>query len=388
MIGKISNVDIITEQGRLCDAALFMENGKITYVGRDNADFKPDQVWDGQGMTLVPGFIDLHVHGGDGYDFMDHTEEAMNGICRFHAAHGTTSLLVTTMTAPLDELEKVLTLCKSYLPSEGAQVLGVHVEGPFINKQYKGAQNEEWIISPSISNINRLWDVSGEHLIRMVTLAPELVDGPLIFEWLLDKKVIVSIGHSDLDYAGGCSCIRKGVSHATHLGNAMRPFHHRNIGIIGLVMEQPALTFDVIADGIHVAPELIRLLTRICGREQMMLITDAMRGAGLPCGNYELGGQEVIVREGQARLPSGALAGSLLTLDCGLSNLMKFTGLSLDQAINYLTINPAKKLGVEVQKGSIKVGKDADLVLLSRSINVEATWVGGRLVFQRKKASH
>jgi N-acetylglucosamine-6-phosphate deacetylase len=378
---KICNVTILTENGFQSDATLIIEDGRIAYIGEEQGQ-TCTQVMDGRGAMLVPGFIDLHVHGGAGFDFMDKSAEAVQAICRFHATHGTTGLLATTMTAPMEETVDVVRFYNQLPATGGAAVLGLHLEGPFINKEFKGAQKEEWIEQANVQHVQRILETANPGLVKMITLAPELVEDDRVFALLREQGVIISTGHSSLDYHGGVCCMKKGVSHATHLGNAMKGFHHRNPGIIGLVMEKPELTFDVIADGIHVAPEFIRLLTRICSPEQIMLITDAMRAAGLRDGVYDLGGQEVTVKGNEARLADGVLAGSLLTLDVAVANLMRFADMPLEQAIRHVTINQAEKLGLSERKGSIAIGKDADLVLLSDDLRVLATWVEGTPVYQ------
>ncbi|MFM1653827.1 N-acetylglucosamine-6-phosphate deacetylase [Brevibacillus sp. B_LB10_24] len=383
---KIKNINILTETGYVTNGCLWMEAGKIVHIGpEDGTDAA--SVYDGQGGMLVPGFIDLHVHGGAGSDFMDRDVEGIKAICRFHAKHGTTGLLATTMTAPIEVTEETIRFYRQPLQTDGSAILGMHLEGPFINKAYKGAQNDAWIEPPTVENMQRVLDAAGGGLVKMMTLAPELVDDDQVFTLLQEREIIISVGHSDLDYQGGCRCMKRGLSHATHLGNAMRGFHHRNVGVIGLVMEQREMTFDLIADGIHVAPELIRLLTRICSLDQLMLITDAMRAAGLADGRYELGGQEVTVHGKEARLANGSLAGSLLTLDVALQNVMRFTGLPLEQVIPLLTSNPARKLGLADRKGTIAVGKDADLVLLDKNLEVQATWVEGKRIGLEEKHS-
>ena len=378
---KITNVTIVMENEVLSDAVLMIQDGKIAYVGADTGESCED-TFDGQGAVLVPGFIDLHVHGGAGSDFMDKSVEAVQAICQFHAKHGTTGLLATTMTAPMATTVDVLQFYNQLPETGGAAVLGVHMEGPFIHPELKGAQNGEWIEPATMANIEMILETAKPGLIKLITLAPELVEDDRVFAKLKERGIIVSVGHSTLDYHGGVCCLKKGVNHATHLGNAMKGLHHRNPNIIGLVMETPEMTFDLIADGIHLAPEFIRLLTKICTPEQIMLITDAMRAAGLTDGTYDLGGQEVIVKGNEARLADGVLAGSVLTMDTALANLMRFANMPLEQAIRHVSINQAQKLGTADQKGSIARGKDADLVLLSTEMKVLSTWVEGKQVYR------
>ncbi|ATO51262.1 N-acetylglucosamine-6-phosphate deacetylase [Brevibacillus laterosporus] len=379
---KIINVNIVTEKGILEQTILLMENGKIIYVGPENGQ-EAEHVYDGKGATLAPGFIDLHVHGGAGFDFMDSTQEAVDGICSFHAQHGTTGLLATTMTAPIERNLEILEFYSNIKENKGAKVVGVHMEGPFINPVLKGAQNGEWIEPPTLANMQRVFSVARPGLVKLMTLAPELVTEEEVFDLLREQKVVASVGHSLQDYDGACQCLRKGVNHATHLGNAMKGLHHRDVGIIGLAMQNPEMTFDFICDGIHLSPNFIRILAKACELNQMMLITDAMRAAGLDDGQYDLGGQNVTVRGDEARLADGTLAGSVLTLDKALSNFMRFTKIPLEKAIYLLTMNQAKKLGISDTKGSIEVGKDADLVLLSNEYQVMATWVEGKIVFEK-----
>jgi N-acetylglucosamine-6-phosphate deacetylase len=378
---KRIRADILTETGILNSGTLVIEDGVIAAIEPEGTG-AGGRVFDGGGGILVPGFIDLHVHGGAGCDFMDGSPEAVDTICRFHARHGTTGLLATTMTAPLERIEQLVRFFSTPPASTGAAVLGVHLEGPFINPAHKGAQNEEWIQRASVESVKRLLAAAGEGLIKMITLAPELVGDDEVFALLKERGIVIAAGHTDLDYRGGCTCLGKGVSHLTHLGNAMRGLHHRDIGAIGLALENPELSFDLIVDGIHLSADFIRLLVRICSLDQISLITDAMRAAGLVDGEYELGGQTVRVTGMEARLPGGVLAGSMLTLDRALANLIAFTGLPLEQAVPLVTLNPARKLGLDRQKGSIAIGKDADLVLLGGDLTVRATWVGGRLVFR------
>jgi N-acetylglucosamine-6-phosphate deacetylase len=381
----IPNVRILTEQGWMEDSTLQATDGIIDYIGpRPGPGTRPDSNdTDGKRNMLIPGFIDLHVHGGMGADFMDLDLNGVEDICRFHASHGTTGLLATTMTAPIRNLEEVIRFYNKYeKKGGGAAILGLHLEGPFINEKYKGAQNGEWIEPPTVDRVKRVFAAAKPNWIKMMTLAPELIEDERVFELLQQQQLILSAGHTDLDYEGGCSCIRKGVNHATHVGNAMRGFHHRDPGVIGLVMEGK-LSFDLIADGIHVAPAFIRLLTRICALDQILLITDAMRAAGLQDGEYELGGQKVNVQGMEARLHEGVLAGSLLTMDQALKNFIAYTQLPFEQAIRLVTRNPARKLGLSHRKGSIHIGKDADLVLLNEELEVLATWVNGDLVYQK-----
>jgi N-acetylglucosamine-6-phosphate deacetylase len=377
---------VITPNGIIEEGSVWIENGIIAKVGHPKGmpAEKIKQV-DATNKYVVPGFIDVHVHGGGGGDVMDGTWDALNAMTRTHARFGTTGLLATTMTAEANRLTDCLAAVSRFMgerPS-GAAILGVHLEGPFIHPKYKGAQNEKWVRPATIKELTALVD-SAQGQLKWITMAGELVESDAIFEFLRDHGIVCSIGHSGAQYHDVCRCIRHGFSHVTHLFNAMPSLHHREVGIVGAALLEDALTYEVIADGIHVSPEALRMLERSGTLHKMMLVTDAIRAAGLTEGEYELGGQPVYVKNGEARLQNGTLAGSVLTMNQAVRNMMKYTGISLESAVSLAAMHPAKKLGIDQSKGSIEQGKDADLLIIDRELNVEWTFVQGRMVYQRQ----
>ena len=376
--GTVIGADQVTEDG-----IVWIGNGKIMDVTRSGERNIPPgaHVIDASGKYISPGFIDLHVHGGGGSDVMDGNIAALETMARFHARFGTTAFLATTMTASHEMLEHRLGVIRKAMESElgGAAIVGVHLEGPYISSEYKGAQNVEWIAKPTIQDFDRLIRQSG-NTIKLVTLAPEQFDFEEMIPYLTDRGIISSVGHSDATNDQVEKCIRCGLSHATHLFNAMRPLHHREPGIIGEALIQRDMTVEVIVDGIHVHPKVVKLVHTIKGPEKMLLITDAIRAAGLDDGIYELGGQKVILNEGIARLSDGVLAGSTLTMNQAVRNLIQFAGIPLAEAIRSASEAPAKKLGLFHSKGSIEPGKDADLLIIDQDVHVFSTFIQGKQV--------
>jgi N-acetylglucosamine-6-phosphate deacetylase len=380
---------VVTPQGLLKEGYVLIKDGKIVEIGHTYANgLSEDRVVtiDAGNKYVLPGFIDVHVHGGGGGDVMDGSFEALHSITQTHARYGTTGLLATTMTADVEPIHRCLDVVSQFIeqqPSSGAAILGIHLEGPFIHPKYKGAQNEKWIRSATVEELKKMVD-SARGQLKWITMAPELVESDEIFEWLQSHNLVCSIGHSSAGYNDVCKCIRHGFSHVTHLFNAMPPLHHREVGVIGAALIRDELSYEVIADGIHVSPEALQMLVRSGTMNKMLLVTDAIRAAGLDEGEYELGGQPVYVKNGQARLQDDTLAGSVLTMNQAVRNMMKFTGIPLESAVSLGTLHPARKLGVDDRKGSIEIGKDADLVVTDEDFNVEMTFVQGNAVFQRE----
>lgn len=327
---------------------------------------------------IAPGFIDIHVHGGGGADFMDGDPEAVATITQTHARYGTTGLLATTLTAPEASIIKAVQAVKA-APKRGARVLGFHVEGPFVNAKMKGAQDIRYIRKATAAEIDR-WMAAGEPDHRWhVTIAPEIEGHIDAIRHLVQRGAVVSAGHTECTYAQLKEAAAAGLSHVTHLFNAMRGLHHREPGTVGGALSLPGVTAEVIADGIHVHPAVLKVAVQARGVSEMMLITDAMRAAGMPDGEYYLGELKAIVKDGAARLEDGTLAGSVLTMATAVRNMVKLVGVSLPEAVAMASLNPARKHGLRL-KGSIAAGKDADLVWLDQDLRVRATLVGGELV--------
>jgi len=381
--------NIITPFQLLENKAIFIENGEIIEIKDerkiDTATLGETEIIEAQGKFVVPGYIDIHIHGGGGSDVMDGDWETINQIAITHSCFGTTSFLPTTMTMSKNKIIKSLQgICKAAKKgTAGAKILGVNLEGPYINSEKKGAQKEEDIRLPSIEEFIQFQQTSGD-LIRLITLAPEIPGAINFIKYLGKQGIIVSVGHSNATYAQVQAAINVGLSHVTHTFNAMRGLHHREPGVVGAALSSPELTVEMIADGIHIHPVVMKILIQVKEIEKIVLITDAMRAAGMSEGIYELGGQEVTVDKGQARLKDGTLAGSILTMDKAVKNLVNKIGISLPKAIQMASYNPAKSVGVENKKGSLELGKDADIVILNKKLEVELTMVAGKVVYRRR----
>jgi N-acetylglucosamine-6-phosphate deacetylase len=332
---------------------------------------------DAKGLYLSAGFIDIHIHGSVGFDVMDGTEEALDEIAKSILQTGTTSFLATTMTMSREDIYTALLNVQNYEKKEGAKILGVHLEGPFINPIKHGAQNEAHIQKPNMALIEPFMDI-----IKMVTIAPEVEGGKEFVKHLKEyyPHVLLSIGHSDASYAETQESFTWGISHATHLFNAMNPLHHREPGIVGAVLENDEVSFDVIADLIHIHPSFFKMLAKL-KKEQLILVTDAMRAGCMKCGISEVGGQEVIVKEGEARLKDGTLAGSVLKLNEALKNFYKHSKLTLPELLSMVTKIPAEKLGLN--KGLLEKGYASDLVLFDDEFEISFVYVDGDIVFKR-----
>lgn len=335
---------------------------------------------DAKGSYVSPGFIDLHIHGSGGRDAMDGEIEDLKVISQSIAQNGVTGFLPTTMTMSKEKIYKALDNIKEGMKLDlgGAKVLGAHMEGPFINPKYKGAQKEDYIIEPDYNFINGYEDV-----IKIITLAPEKDNNSQFIKSIKENtNIVLSIGHSDATYEEAMESIEKGVSHATHLFNAMSPLNHRKPGVIGAVFNSN-INCELIADKIHVHPGVFQTVINIKGVNKVILITDSMRAGCMKDGVSELGGQKVIVKDNSARLEDGTLAGSILTLNKAVKNMVENTNLNIYQAISMVSLNSAKDIGISDRKGSIEEGKDADIVIFDEGYNVSHTIVEGNTVFTK-----
>lgn len=334
---------------------------------------------------LVPGFIDVHIHGAGGHDVMDGSREALRGMGRILLRHGTTGYLATTVTASVDETLRVLdSLSRAMVgvrkepTGEEALPLGIHLEGPFISEVRRGAHPAAHIQPASPKLLQQMLDAArGE--VRMLTLAPEIEGADELIHLARQRGVIVALGHSDATYEQSLHAIERGATHAVHLFNAMRPFHHRETGILGAVLTEKRVTAELIADGIHVAGSALRLALEAKGVEGLILVTDGISATGMPDGRYRLGSLEITVRQGFCRNEEGKLAGSVLTLDRALSNMITLCQLDLGEALGMATGNPAQLLGMADPKGVIAPRAAADLVCLDSNLQVCGTVVHGQL---------
>jgi len=354
-------------------------NGRIAEVARRVETRQGAEVVGLEGAILAPGLIDLHVHGGNGVDTMDGEAGAIAGLSAFVAAHGVTGFLPTTVTAPLPEIERALKAVRRAVDGElpGAQVLGVHLEGPFFNRRRAGAQPLNWCVDPARDALQRLL-ATGEGLVRMMSLAPELPGALAAIETLTQHGIVASVGHTDATYAQAQAAFAAGARHVTHLFNAMSPLHHREPGVVGAALTTDGVMVQLIADGLHLHPATLAVVVRCKGVDEVLLITDAIAGAGLPDGEYTMGRQRVIVRNGEARTPAGNLAGSTLTLERAVANMVRLVGVPLSSSLQMASLNPARVLGLAQRKGRLAPGYDADLVCLDADFNVRLTVVGGR----------
>lgn len=341
------------------------------------------EVLDAEGMYVAPGFIDIHTHGAGGYDTIMGSYEAINNFSKTLARYGVTSFLPTTMTAPVEAIQKAVAAVKEAMVkgTDGTKVVGVHLEGPFIGEKFKGAHPAQYILKPSVEAFKKL--VNGhEEIVKNITIAPEVEGAFELSRYLSQKGINVSIGHTSADYDIVKTATLYGFSHTTHTFNGMKGFHHREPGVLGAVMDLDNITAEVIADGIHSSFASIRVLLKCKGVDRVLLITDSMMATGLTDGIYNLGTQSVIVKEGQARLTDGTLAGSTLTLNKAVKNIVDHCKVSLTDAIRMASYNPANKIGLR-HKGIIIPGFDADIAILDKEMDLIYTIVEGKIVYKK-----
>ncbi|KHF38687.1 N-acetylglucosamine-6-phosphate deacetylase [Halalkalibacter okhensis] len=380
------NVDVYTETSIIKQGYIQINGTKIGAIGAvSDLDLSTyhDKVLDGAGLKAIPGFIDGHIHGANGADVMDATPEALATMAQALPREGTTSFLATTITQSEENIDQALINVNQFQDSpKGAELLGVHLEGPFIEKNKAGAQPKEHVKKPSIELFSKWQELSGNQ-IKTVTLAPEKDDGYALITYLLNQGINVSVAHTDAGIGVMKDVVRLGVNQVTHLCNAMTGVHHRDIGVVGAALLLEELKGEVIIDGIHVSPEMVQLIYKNMGASRLMLITDSIRAKGLAPGTYDLGGQEVAVDDYKATLPDGTLAGSVLKMIDGVKNLCTFTDATLQDCIYMASMNPAKQLKVDDRKGSLTVGKDADLLLVDGELNIAHTFCRGEMAYCR-----
>lgn len=355
---------------------------KIGYVGPEEPSFS-GRILDFEGCLVVPGLIDLHVHGGCGHDVMGKSEGNLDGLSMFLAAGGVTSFLATTYSAPQEELlESARRVNEAATKgAEGAEVLGLHIEGPYINPKMAGAQDDAHIRPPSSDELEEIRKAAGGAL-RIVTLAPE-VDGALeAVEWLRSKGIIPSAGHTDATFEEMVEGVDAGISHVAHLFNRMRPLHHREPGAVGAALLDERVSVELIADGVHLHPSALRLAAKSKGSGRTALVSDAIAPTGLPDGEYRFGGKRVRVEGGRCTLGSGVLAGSNIRLCDAVRNTVD-AGFHITESVEMASTTPAKIIGVSDHKGRLAEGLDADLTVMSRDFSVLLTMVGGKVVYER-----
>lgn len=369
------HANYLDEDFRLVQGDIEIEDGKILRVGKDMPRKEEDLAVDCAGSyTVVPGFVDVHIHGCAGADTCDATREALEAMAAFLLAHGVTSFCPTTMTTSRETIQAALLAAKDMMdhPMEGgARVVGVNMEGPFIAKERKGAQKEEDILPPDFPLFQRFYEESGG-IVRLVDVAPEQPGG-LDFVEKASQLCTVSIAHTTADYDQAKAAFDKGVTHATHLFNAMSGLHHRKPGVVGAVFDDSRVRGELICDGFHIHPAVLRAAFRLLG-DRALIVSDSMRANGMPEGEaFDLGGQMVTVHQGKALLPDGTIAGSVTNLHQEIKNLVSF-GVPFEQAVKAATLLPARAIGLDGEIGSIAPGKRADLVVLDENLDIAAVY--------------
>jgi len=360
---------------------VLIEDGRIhSITSRESSELPAGaRVLDYPGATLGPSFFDVHFHGAAGHDVMEATPESLDKIGRFIASRGTAAYLATTVTAPLDQTLRALDGLANEiakLPEPGrARPLGIHLEGPFLSHEKRGVHPPEHLLPPSTATFDRLVDAAHGH-VRLITIAPELPGAEELIRHAVSRGVRVSLGHSNATAAETKAGIAAGGSSATHTFNAMRPLDHREPGILGTVLTSDEIYADLICDGVHTTPEIVRLWWRAKGPERAILITDALAAAGMPDGEYVLGGFAVEVK-GERAMARGVLAGSVLTLDRALANFVQFTGATVDQGLRLATRNPAAMTGLDHRAGSIVPGRAANLIAVDEQGKLVASIIAG-----------
>lgn len=332
---------------------------------------------------ICPGFIDIHVHGSGGADVMDGLPESLEKMAEWLAKGGTTGFLATTMSAPREMLAGAVKNAASLGSgrARGARVLGVHLEGPFLNPQKKGAQKKEYLRLPSVDELKEYIE-AGSGAVRMITMAPELPGSTEVIKYARSNGLVVSLGHSGASITRVAEACDMGLTHVSHAFNAMTGFHHREPGTTGAIMSMKRLTVDVIADGHHVHPSIIKILVRAKGIQNTIAITDCISGGGMGDGIYKLGGQRVTVRDGTTLLDDGTIAGSTISMAAAVKVLVEQVGLDLGEAVQMVSANPARLLGLDT-KGALVTGNDADIVVLDHEFRVLMTIVEGEIVYKR-----
>jgi len=374
----------LTPHTEIPDAAILLDDDRIRAVGpRAGMELPPGtREIDARRLLAAPGFVDVHIHGAAGRDAMEATPEALTGIAACIARHGTASFLATTVSAGVPEtlrsLEGLAVAIGAHHANAqpAAECLGVHLEGPFLSPARRGVHPPEHLIPPSPGVLARFLAAAGGFA-RILTLAPELPGAAETIAAARSAGLVVSMGHTDATYSEAIRAIEQGACHAAHVYNAMRPFSHRETGVIGAVLTDPRVTAEVIADGVHVDDPALRLLLAAKSAESVLLVSDGTAATGMPDGNYQLGSIEVTVTGGVCRNREGRIAGSTLTLDRAVRRMVAL-GLPATAAVQMATANPARLLGIEARKGRLVPGADADIVLFDSAFNVSRVFLRGR----------
>jgi N-acetylglucosamine-6-phosphate deacetylase len=383
----VQNVKIVTPFRIVEPGAIIVTGKQITGMGKISDVTIPNgvPVYDLAGLTLTPGFIDLLVHGGKGAGFADDSDDAITTISEFFFEHGTTVMLASLFSKKMPLLKKDMKRLADYIDHHPASnIRGIHMEGPFINPIIKGAHKIDYLWEPDVTMFTELNSASRGYM-KLMTISPELPGNIDVIRAAASQGVVPSIGHTLALYDDIEKAINNGAAHVTHMFNAMRPFHHREAGIMVAALLRNELKVELIADAIHVDPIVMKLLHNIKGSGGIILVTDAIRAAGMPDGDYHFMDQKIIMKNKKAYLENGTLAGSTLTMEQAVKNMVERVGVPLTDAVRMASLNGAKVLGVEHRKGILAVGKDADFVLLDNDFTVRATVFEGEIKYQMEK---
>jgi N-acetylglucosamine-6-phosphate deacetylase len=377
----IVNGRLIGDAGVLPDRMVGISGGAIAFVGpRKGAPVGKGAVIDAGGGYVGPGFIDLHVHGAAGVDFLDGDPETVGSIAAAHARYGTTSLLATLGTARPESMKKGIACLRDVIDAGGGNILGINLEGPYLNPVRRGAHSADYLRMPSREELGALLDLAGGH-VKMVTLAPELEGGLDLVALLMERGVVPAIGHSNADAEEAGEAFAAGVRYATHLFNGMSGVHHRNPGLAAAVLADERVTAELIVDGIHVHPLVVRMALMIKGLKGIVLVTDCMQVLDMDSDEFIFDERKSTVRGGAPQLDDGTLCGSVLTMNAAIMNMRRYTNASLEDIVTLATINPARVLGLDGRKGTLAIGKDADVAIFDDDLNVHTTIVGGKVVW-------
>lgn len=362
-------------------ATIVIEGKKIFELGKaEDVDIQPGtKLIDASGLIITPGFVDLLCHGGAGKGFADEDEVAIETISNFHFQHGTTTLLAGLYSKPFNLLINDMRRIAHYIQNnDETNIFGIHMEGPYINPKLKGAMNEEYLWKPELDSWFSLRDAS-RGFIKIMTIAPELPGAIEIMRHAAQDRIVLSIGHSEADYDEIEAAIDNGASHITHIFNAMKPLYHREAGVVAASFLKDELKIELIADGIHVHPVIMKLIYKLKGARGIILITDAIRASGMPDGEYEFADQKVFVKDKKAYLEDGTLAGSTLTMEEAVRIMFEKVNVPLTDAVRMASLNGAKVLGIQRQKGILAAGMDADIVVMDKDFNVLVTLKEGKV---------
>lgn len=373
----------LTPTGEIADAGILIRETVIEAIGPREGMTLPADATEisATNKSAIPGFVDVHIHGAGGRDVMEGSNEALSIVARTVARHGTTSMVATTVTASADDICRSCEGIAKYIatqhegPGPRAKVLGIHFEGPFLSEIRRGVHPAEWLRLPSAELLERFVAAAGGKAL-MMTIAPELLGAIPCIDAAIKAGLVVGIGHTDATYEQARLAMAHGAHHAVHVYNAMRPFSHRDSGVIGAVLTTPDVTAELIADGVHVEEAAMRLLLQAKSADCVILVSDGISATGMPDGKYMLGQMEVTVSGGVCRNSEGKLAGSTLTLDRALRNVVAL-GKSFEDTTRMLTLNPAGLLGLEFKKGALRAGADADILLLNDELQLTSVWIRG-----------